>query len=118
MENTETFFYIDVPLQTAMRVVVKRPKGFKKEDVIASIRSDELADCELLTGWECVAESWDTFLDSDEPPFEFEECDTLPSLSDAEMAGASAIFRHLKNVLSQIDSSDADRISRSLEQYC
>jgi len=116
MNSDQTYFYLEVPLQTAMRVVVKRPKGYKKEDVIDSISSAELSDCELLTGWECVRESWEMFLDSSEEPFEFEECDELPPLSDAEMAGANRIFRHLKQQIEQLGTPEGDRLAQALKQ--
>jgi hypothetical protein len=116
MKKGQTFFYVDVPLRSAMRVVLKRPKGYKKEDVIASVTSDELSDCELLTGWECVRESWEMFLRSSEEPFEFKECDELPPLSDAEMAGANAIFRYLKDQIEQLGTPEGDRLTQVLQQ--
>ena len=71
MENTETTFYVDVPLHSVMRIRVERPASTNKEQVIQSITHDELSRAIPVTEWDCVKYSWQKFLDSGSEPIEF-----------------------------------------------
>jgi hypothetical protein len=71
--SAKTSFYIDVPLHTTMRIIVERPEGFPKDEVVDSITRDELSRCQLLTGWDCVKFSWAGFLASKKKAIDFNE---------------------------------------------
>ncbi len=73
-------YFIDVPLQTTMRIAVRRPKTFTKQEVLDSVCKDDLGQCQPLTGWDCVKYSWHVFINSGAEPCSFSE--DVPPVDD------------------------------------
>lgn len=91
MENTETTFFIDVPLHSVMRIRVERSAPTSKEQVIQSITPEELSRAIPVTQWGCVKYSWQKFLDSGSEPIEFTK--GKPPMSLLEQALGFSFFR-------------------------
>ena len=91
MKNSETTFFVDVPLYSVMRIRVERSAPTSKEQVIQSITPEELSLAIPVTNWGCVKYSWQKFLDSESEPIEFSK--GKPPMSMLEEALGFSFFR-------------------------